>query len=30
LVGQYSPFVYTMLSRSKILCTHYLSLIKKN
>jgi ubiquinone/menaquinone biosynthesis C-methylase UbiE len=30
LVGQYSPFVYMLLSRSKILCTHYLGLIKKN
>jgi len=30
LVGQYSPFVYILLSRSKILCTHYLGLIKKN
>src|SRR6266850_747847 len=24
LVGRYSPFVYMLLSRSKILCTHYL------
>jgi SAM-dependent methyltransferase len=30
LVGRYSPFVYMLLSRSKILCTHYLGLIKKN
>ena len=30
LVGQYSPFVYMLLSRGKILCTHYLGLIKKN
>jgi len=30
LVGHYSPLVYMLLSRSKILCTHYLGLIKKN
>jgi ubiquinone/menaquinone biosynthesis C-methylase UbiE len=30
LVGRYSPLVYMLLSRSKILCTHYLGLIKKN
>ncbi len=30
LVGQYSPFMYMLLSRSKILCTHYLGVIKKN
>ncbi len=30
LVGRYSRFVYNLLSRSKILCTHYLGLIKKN
>ena len=30
LVGHYSPLVYTLLSRSKILCTHYLCLIRKN
>jgi ubiquinone/menaquinone biosynthesis C-methylase UbiE len=30
LVGQYSPFMYLLLSRIKILCTHYLGLIKKN
>ncbi len=30
LVGRYSPLLYTLLSRTKILCTHYLSLIRKN
>ena len=30
LVWHYSPLVYMLLSRSKILCTHYLGLIKKN
>jgi hypothetical protein len=30
LVGPYSPFVYMLLSGTKILCTHYLCLIKKN
>ncbi len=30
LVGRYSPLLYTLLSRARILCTHYLSLIKKN
>ena len=30
LVGRYSPLAYMLLSRSKILCTHYLGLIKKN
>jgi SAM-dependent methyltransferase len=30
LVGRYSPFAYMLLSRSKILCTHYVGLIKKN
>ena len=30
LVGRYSPFLYTLLSRCKILCTHYLGLIQKN
>lgn len=30
LVGHYSPLVYLLLSRTKILCTHYLGLIKKN
>jgi ubiquinone/menaquinone biosynthesis C-methylase UbiE len=30
LVGPYSAFAYMLLSRSKILCTHYLGLIKKN
>lgn len=28
-VGRYSPFMYMLLSRTRILCTHYLSLIKK-
>jgi ubiquinone/menaquinone biosynthesis C-methylase UbiE len=30
LVGRYSPLLYTLLSRTKILCAHYLSLIRKN
>ncbi len=30
LVGRYSPLAYMLLSHSKILCTHYLGLIKKN
>jgi ubiquinone/menaquinone biosynthesis C-methylase UbiE len=30
LVGHYSPFMYMLLSWTKILCTHYLGLIKKN
>jgi ubiquinone/menaquinone biosynthesis C-methylase UbiE len=30
LVGPYSPFVYMLLSVTKVLCTHYLCLIKKN
>jgi ubiquinone/menaquinone biosynthesis C-methylase UbiE len=30
LVGRYSPFMYMLLSWTKILCTHYLGLIKKN
>jgi len=29
LVARYSPLVYMLLSRTKILCTHYLGLIKK-
>ena len=29
LVGRYSPLLYTALSRTRILCTHYLCLIKK-
>jgi glycosyltransferase involved in cell wall biosynthesis/ubiquinone/menaquinone biosynthesis C-methylase UbiE len=29
LVGRYSPLVYMLLSRSKILCTHYLGVITK-
>ena len=28
-VGRYSPLLYTLLSRTRILCTHYLGLIKK-
>jgi len=27
-VGRYSPLLYTLLSKTRILCTHYLSLIK--
>ena len=30
LVGPYSPFMYMLLSETKILCTHYLGLIKRN
>jgi ubiquinone/menaquinone biosynthesis C-methylase UbiE len=30
LVGGYSQMMYRLLSRAKILCTHYLCLIKKN
>jgi ubiquinone/menaquinone biosynthesis C-methylase UbiE len=30
LVGHYSSFIYMLLSSTKILCTHYLGLIKKN
>ena len=30
LVGRYSPLMYMLLSQSKILCTHYLGIIKKN
>jgi ubiquinone/menaquinone biosynthesis C-methylase UbiE len=30
LVGRYSPLLYMLLARTKILCTHYLSLIEKN
>jgi ubiquinone/menaquinone biosynthesis C-methylase UbiE len=30
LVGRYSPLLYALLSRTKILCTHYLSLIRKS
>lgn len=29
IVGPYSPLLYTLLSRTRILCTHYLSLIRK-
>jgi len=29
LVGRYSPLVYMLLSRAKILCSHYLGIIKK-
>lgn len=28
-IGRYSPLLYTLLSRTRILCTHYVSLIKK-
>ncbi len=28
-VGRYSPLLYTLLSRTRILCTHYLCLIRK-
>ena len=28
-VGRYSPLLYTLLSRTKILCTHYMGLIRK-
>jgi ubiquinone/menaquinone biosynthesis C-methylase UbiE len=28
-VGRYSPLLYTLLSRTRILCTHYLGLINK-
>lgn len=30
LVGRYSPFFYHLLSRTKVLSTHYLCLIEKN
>ncbi|SRR6266581_3204385 len=30
IVGRYSPLLYQLLSRTKILCTHYLGLIQKN
>jgi ubiquinone/menaquinone biosynthesis C-methylase UbiE len=30
LVGRYSPLLYILLSRAKILCTHHIGLIKKN
>jgi ubiquinone/menaquinone biosynthesis C-methylase UbiE len=30
LLGSYSPLLYHLLSRTKILCTHYLCLIAKN
>jgi ubiquinone/menaquinone biosynthesis C-methylase UbiE len=30
VVGRHSPLLYMLLSRTKILCTHYLALIKKN
>lgn len=29
-IGCYSPLLYVLLSRAKILCTHYLCLIQKN
>jgi ubiquinone/menaquinone biosynthesis C-methylase UbiE len=28
-VGRFSPLLYTLLSRTRILCTHYLNLIEK-
>jgi ubiquinone/menaquinone biosynthesis C-methylase UbiE len=30
VIGRYSSLVYILLSRTKLLCTHYLALIKKN